>query len=824
MLATVGACAPDSEEAPATRAHVEDALSNVRIVEVLSKPANPTPAFVELRNDGKDAVSFNHLRLSIDGQAQPLAPVKLFDQDSSAVEAHALALVVDNALPDEAIARLACESPIVTTRESLGAAHAAPDDGLVGSLELARDQRRCVPVFRREGLSASLAKASRVEVRAADVIDAANMPFASAAEGVSFERNGVAPNAFAPSPVGSTPGNRNFAASDPTELAQGEAAIRVMNAGPWRVGHDDRANGDPLPENPLTNEMAAVLGRAKSSAGAAFYQLNEPPVIDALIALRARGGQVEITSDAEFQFDRAYVDGWAKLSAGKVPTHFDTNEKGANRSALSHNKFLVIDDQLLWTGSYNPIVDDSARIHSDNAILFRSPELARLHTGELRTMFGGTYGRAKAKAGVAGGSAWVDGTQVIARFSPGLTDSQLRARAAELARTKDPHAACAVANRNGKPIIEARYSGLAPCGGPLDLLYQEVARAKSSIYFMQFSFALNGLADIIAERAANGHVEVKGVVDATLATQPLTRRLSELGDIRSTPNSDPGCPAYVTPRKSCPTNPNKVWLHHKFIVIDYGTDHPVVIMGSHNMSDSAEQQNDETLLVIRDRGVAEAYYRMFRESFDHPQTLGPKRPAAEAPALVIDRVMASASGSTAMVQVTNLEQRPVLLDGLVLWNRQDFAPLSGTIAPGGKAWLVFAGQKAIAKPDGVISVALPEGFVRPGRPLVLMGEGHSWLATFDPYLSKSSVVDGGAAWAPNTALGIGGVDAAMLDQLTIDLLGVNATPNQPTPTWTTRGKFSDWGDGYNVTRSGLALWKAHQATVHTVDFNDPNVQ
>ena len=88
---------------------------------------------------------------------------------------------------------------------------------------------------------------------------------------------------------------------------------------------------------------------------------------------------------------------------------------------------------------------------------------------------------------------------------------------------------------------------------------------------------------------------------------------------------------------AAPKNPNKVWLHHKFIVIDYGTDHPVVITGSHNMSSSAEQQNDETLIVIRDRAIVESYYRMFSETYEHPQTEGEQRSTDGLPALANHR-------------------------------------------------------------------------------------------------------------------------------------------------------------------------------------------
>ncbi|MEM1584099.1 MAG: phospholipase D-like domain-containing protein [Nitrososphaerota archaeon] len=48
-------------------------------------------------------------------------------------------------------------------------------------------------------------------------------------------------------------------------------------------------------------------------------------------------------------------------------------------------------------------------------------------------------------------------------------------------------------------------------------------------------------------------------------------------------------------------------MHHKFAVID----DEIVITGSYNWSASAEDKNDENVLVIRDKGVAELYRNEF---------------------------------------------------------------------------------------------------------------------------------------------------------------------------------------------------------------------
>jgi hypothetical protein len=242
-----------------------------------------------------------------------------------------------------------------------------------------------------------------------------------------------------------------------------------------------------------------------------------------------------------------------------------------------------------------------------------------------------------------------------------------------------------------------------------------------------------------------------------------------------------------------------------------------VITGSHNMSNGAEQQNDDTLVVIRDRAAAESYYRMFREIFDHPQTLGAHRPKAEAPALGITKVMASADPTKpSVVEVTSFDDRATKLGGLSLWNRNERFALepSASIPAHGRVWLVAGNQESLTIPSGVTVVRIPDGFVGPASPLAIETDDRAWLATFDPYTSAANLANGSSAWAPGSALIVNGVDDGALDALTTELLGVS-TVTANVPVWSKRGKYSDWGDGYDVTRAGLALWKMHQAKLST---------
>jgi phosphatidylserine/phosphatidylglycerophosphate/cardiolipin synthase-like enzyme len=145
-------------------------------------------------------------------------------------------------------------------------------------------------------------------------------------------------------------------------------------------------------------------------------------------------------------------------------------------------------------------------------------------------------------------------------------------------------------NIEGVPI-EVYFS---PDDGVAEHLIDLIQSAEQSIYFMAFSFTSDSIAGAILERAQNG-VTVAGVMEESQVesnTGSEYDRFRQAGlDVRLDGN---------------PRN-----MHHKVIILDGKT----VVTGSYNFSNSAENVNDENLLVFHDPQIADQYVVEFERIF-----------------------------------------------------------------------------------------------------------------------------------------------------------------------------------------------------------------
>jgi hypothetical protein len=71
------------------------------------------------------------------------------------------------------------------------------------------------------------------------------------------------------------------------------------------------------------------------------------------------------------------------------------------------------------------------------------------------------------------------------------------------------------------------------------------------------------------------------------------------------------------PFKSEPAGGSGARMHHKFVVIDFDKPTARVYFGSYNFSDSADLQNGENLLLVKDRRIATSYAVEALRIFDH---------------------------------------------------------------------------------------------------------------------------------------------------------------------------------------------------------------
>jgi phosphatidylserine/phosphatidylglycerophosphate/cardiolipin synthase-like enzyme len=130
----------------------------------------------------------------------------------------------------------------------------------------------------------------------------------------------------------------------------------------------------------------------------------------------------------------------------------------------------------------------------------------------------------------------------------------------------------------------------SPDDGVLSALVPLLSSAQESIYFLAYSFTSNQLGDIVREKAEAG-LTVKGVMDAE--------------QIRSNQGTeyDPFKQAGLTVRM----DGNEGLLHHKVFVIDG----KIVAFGSYNFSQSAEERNDENLMIIYSEPIAQQFIQEF---------------------------------------------------------------------------------------------------------------------------------------------------------------------------------------------------------------------
>ncbi len=122
--------------------------------------------------------------------------------------------------------------------------------------------------------------------------------------------------------------------------------------------------------------IADDMLRAQSEVDIAAFDLDSQPMVDALIALQARGVRVRVVTDT----DNVELESIAQLRRNKITVVED------ERSAFMHNKFVIIDDRYVWMGSMNFTTND-VYCNNNNIVRFDAPALAANYGVEMDEMY-----------------------------------------------------------------------------------------------------------------------------------------------------------------------------------------------------------------------------------------------------------------------------------------------------------------------------------------------------------------------------------------------------------------------------------------------------
>jgi len=125
--------------------------------------------------------------------------------------------------------------------------------------------------------------------------------------------------------------------------------------------------------------LAAALREARETVDIAVYELNSLAIYQEILHAEARGLRVRIVADDEHGLDddAAYL---RDLRAAGIALVTD------ERSALMHNKFVILDGRSVWTGSWNYTVNGSYR-NNNNVFVMESALAAAAYQAEFEEMF-----------------------------------------------------------------------------------------------------------------------------------------------------------------------------------------------------------------------------------------------------------------------------------------------------------------------------------------------------------------------------------------------------------------------------------------------------
>lgn len=223
------------------------------------------------------------------------------------------------------------------------------------------------------------------------------------------------------------------------------------------------------------------------------------------------------------------------------------------RRALMHNKFAIIDKTYLWTGSYN-LTENGAYKNNNNVILIKSKEVSSVFFNEFKEMY-------KYK---------IFGNKKEQTVFPMLNNKYYV--------------------KIDKTPINIYFS---PDNRIEEIIIKRIMKAKRSIFFMAFSFTSDSIGNAVIKKYKQG-LKVAGIFEKRGAKS----KYSEYVKMRLE-----GIPVKL--------DKNKYTMHHKVFIID----NSLVITGSYNFSKNASKKNDENVIMIKNKKIANKYFDEFKRLY-----------------------------------------------------------------------------------------------------------------------------------------------------------------------------------------------------------------
>ncbi|PJZ69568.1 hypothetical protein CH373_08605 [Leptospira perolatii] len=374
---------------------------------------------------------------------------------------------------------------------------------------------------------------------------------------------------------------------------------------------------NPLSDPEADDAIIGVINQAKSGTflDLALYGLNREVIIVAVENAIDRGVHVRMVGDKDGTGTVAakggeYYEGYLRIAnkldqkfpvSGKLRSNFPVDSGFndfilINSGAIQHNKFGVIhtsdEKDYVFTGSTN-LTDSDFERNNNNLILFQDSGIA----GTYRNQFEYLLGLPGSSRVSTVRQHYIDGIRFDVLFSPGMID--------------------------GKTAM--------------DHLMDRVTNASATIHFLIFSFPHRYLNDLVLSKFFDSGLDVKGVFDFT-----------QLNNSAEEYYAQHGIPVKID-GNYYEQDGHGGKLHHKVMILDSQENDAVVVTGSFNWSDNANNENNENLMFIYSKEIAQFYEdefsRRFVEGTPVP-TVSPGDPSTQGSVILNEVMWAGRRGAT----------------------------------------------------------------------------------------------------------------------------------------------------------------------------------
>jgi hypothetical protein len=371
------------------------------------------------------------------------------------------------------------------------------------------------------------------------------------------------------------------------------------------------------------------LGIAESENGhvfAALYELDDDELVAKLCGLGSRAhvvlanGSVPHKKGAKMAEERLVGDQNKEARRRLLDAGVDVGEhdRFVSPGALGHNKFMIRTDadrkpQTLWTGSTNWTTTGLCT-QLNNGLLTKDPDIVKTYMAQWKLLR-------------ASKSDWPE-KLVDSNTAPKL----FKAPAPKKLEGFVPFEAPPPASTGSVWFTRTHRKS------DLKALNQLIKDTQAGILFLMFMPGTKGVLQMIRDTALQKpDLYLRGVVselpelsseapaDQPQALQIDVHRDELVQQLKAEVVQPEGIEHPVShwalselTHAKFKGNIGNAIVHSKCMVIDPFSNHPVVVTGSHNMSEPASTANDENFIIIHDEpALAEAYAVHIMAAYDH---------------------------------------------------------------------------------------------------------------------------------------------------------------------------------------------------------------